>query len=65
MVAEFHAGGCERCGREDHLTYYHWQFLCPECREVLAREAEREHDQALRLDRALHPKGGREAAASR
>jgi hypothetical protein len=57
MSAEVHPGGCERCGREDHVTYVHWQFLCPECRQVLAVEQEREHERALmasRVDQMLH-----------
>lgn len=57
MAAELKAGGCERCGREDHLTYAHWQFLCAECRDVLALEAKRDHEHALMLDHALYAGG--------
>lgn len=49
MTAEFNAGGCERCGKHDHVTYHSWQFLCAECREVLADEQVRDHDHAVLL----------------
>jgi len=49
MTAEFNAGGCERCGKHDHVTYHSWQFLCAECRAVLADEQVRDHDHAVLL----------------
>ena len=52
MTAEFSAGGCERCGKQDHVTYHSWQFLCAECREVLADEQSREHDHVALLAKA-------------
>ncbi len=64
MTAEFNAGGCERCGKQDHVTYSHWQFLCGECREVLADEQHREHDRAL-LRAVIEAGGVRAAGGSR
>jgi predicted alpha/beta-fold hydrolase len=53
MTAEFNAGGCERCGNHEHVTYHHWQFLCAECREILADEQARDHDRAVLVAGAL------------
>ena len=67
MTAEFNAGGCERCGKHDQVTYSHWQFLCSECREVLAEEQVREHDHAVLMAgieaRGLRPTTGGVAAS--
>ena len=57
MSQDTHSGGCARCGREDHVTYFHWQFLCAECRQVLAVESQRENERALlayRVNQLLH-----------
>ena len=35
-------GGCERCGRQEAVSYTGWQFLCNECRAELVREKARE-----------------------
>ena len=32
------AGGCERCGRTEGVTYKGWQFLCKVCRAGLQQE---------------------------
>ena len=39
-------GGCERCGRQENVSYTGWQFLCNECRAELVREKARESSKA-------------------
>ena len=66
MTAEFSAGGCERCGKQDHVTYSHWQFLCSECRDVLALSQLREHEHAVlqaRIEAAGQERGKPRARA--
>ena len=53
MANEVIAGGCERCGRAEHVTYHHWQFLCNDCRETLTAEPAREHERVHRLERLV------------
>lgn len=42
-------GGCERCGRQDDLSYVGWAYYCKQCR----MEIERERTQHLLQVRAL------------
>lgn len=52
MAAEVRAGGCERCGSLEDVHYFHWQFLCKDCRENLTLAQMREHVHALAVARA-------------
>ena len=52
MASEVRAGGCERCGSFEEVHYFHWQFLCKDCRENLTLAQVREHIHALAVARA-------------
>ena len=44
-------GGCERCGRQENISYTGWQFLCNDCRAELVREKTREAAKARAVAR--------------